>query len=317
MYISTETLDDALLELYPALLARTKDSVKASRGETAELIGGLIEISNPRARLSRSETRGKLFSSLGELLWYLSKDNRLDFIAPYVSRYTDETEDGVTIYGGYGPRLFGPDDHDQVRNVIKLLTERPTSRRAVIQIFDKADIAVPHKEVPCTTTLQFFVRDERLDMVVTMRSNDAYFGLPHDVFCFTMLQEIIARSLGRDVGIYRHFAGSLHIYKERWDDAQHFVDEKYQQRIAMPEMPLEDPWPSISTVLDAESRIRGGEQIVAGSLGLPDYWSDLLRIVQIFFAKGDQERIAALAEQITFRRFRPYIIGRLRSGGEA
>ena len=315
MYISAETLDDALLKLYPELLARSKASVTASRGETAEVIGALIEISNPRARLSRSETRGKLFSSLGELLWYLSRDNRLDFIVPYVPRYSEETEDGTTIYGGYGPRLFGPTE-DQVKNIIKLLSERPTSRRAVIQIFDKLDIATSHKEIPCTTTLQFFVRDERLDMVVAMRSNDAYFGLPHDVFCFTMLQEIIARSLNRDVGIYRHFAGSLHIYKERWEDAQHFVDEGYQQRIAMPEMPLEDPWPSISIVLDAERRIRGGEQVVAKAFGLSDYWCDLIVILQIFFAKGDHARISALAEQIQFRRFRPYILGRLQAASE-
>ncbi|WLA81971.1 thymidylate synthase [Bradyrhizobium elkanii] len=319
MFISAETLDDALLKLYPALLARSRESmtIKASRGETAEVIGALIEIRNPRARLSRSETRGKLYSSLGELLWYLSKDNRLDFIAPYVPRYSDESEDGVTIYGGYGPRLFGPNGEGQVKRVIGLLTERPTSRRAVIQIFDKEDIANNHKEVPCTTTLQCFVRDEKLDMVVTMRSNDAYFGLPHDVFCFTMLQEIIARSLCRDVGCYRHFAGSMHIYKERWDDAQHFVDEGYQQRIAMPEMPVADPWPSISAVLDAERRIRDGDQLEASSLGLQDYWSDLVRILQIFFAKGDQSKITTLAEQISFRRYRPYILGRIRSGGEA
>jgi thymidylate synthase len=306
-----------LLELYPRLLARSKDTVKVSRGETAEIIGVLIEIRNPRARLSRSETRGKLYSSLGELLWYLSRDNRLDFIAPYVSRYTDETEDGVTIYGGYGPRLFSQDGQDQVKNVIDLLMARPTSRRAVIQIFDKEDIAVPHKEVPCTTTLQFFVREERLDMVASMRSNDAYFGLPHDVFCFTMLQEVIARTLKIDVGIYRHFAGSLHIYKDWWASAQGFVDEGYQQRIAMPEMPQGDPWQSISTVLDAERRIRSGDQFDAGSIDLSAYWSDLIRIVQIFFAKGDQTRISAIADQICFKRFRPYILGRLRAGGEA
>lgn len=317
MFISAETLDDVLLELYPALLARSKDTVKASRGETVEVIGALIEIRNPRARLSRSETRGKLYSSLGELLWYLSRDNRLDFIAPYVSQYTDETEDGVTIYGGYGPRLFAQDGQDQVRNVINLLTDRPTSRRAVIQIFDKEDIAVPRKEVPCTTTLQFFVREERLDMVVSMRSNDAYFGLPHDVFCFTMLQEIVARTLKRDVGIYRHFAGSLHIYKDWWAAAQHFVDERYQQRIAMPEMPEGNPWQSISAVLDAERRIRSGEQFDAVSLGLSEYWSDLIRIVQIFFAKGDQARISTIADQLCFKRFRPYILSRLRPGSEA
>jgi thymidylate synthase len=310
MFISQETLDDALLEAYPALLKRSTDTVVATRGETAEMIGALIEITNPRARLSRSETRGKLFSSLGELLWYLSKDNRLDFIEPYVSRYRDETEDGKTVYGGYGPRLFGQSGPDQVASVIKLLQQRPSSRRAVMQIFDGEDIATEHKEVPCTTTLQFFVRDERVEMVVTMRSNDAYFGLPHDVFCFTMLQEIIARTLGRDVGAYRHFAGSLHLYKNRWEDAQHFVDEGYQQKIAMPEMPLGDPWPAIAIVLEAEKRVRSGEIFEASSLGVQDYWSDLVRIIQIFFAQGDQPRITSLTEQMAFKRYRPYIISR-------
>ncbi len=317
MLISHETLDDALLDLYPRLLGRSNDTVAASRGETAEIIGALIEIKNPRARLSRSETRGKLFSSLGELLWYLSRDNRLDFIARYVPRYRDETEDGVTIFGGYGPRLFGQRGHDQVGNVIELLRRRPTSRRAVIQIFDKEDIATIHKEVPCTTTLQFFVRNDNLDMITTMRSNDAYWGLPHDVFCFTMLQEIIARSLGKDVGIYRHFVGSLHLYKDHWEDAQHLVDERYQQRIAMPEMPLGDPWAAIATVLEAEQRVRNGEEIDVSILGLPNYWSDLIRILQIYFAAGDHAKIASLAELVSFKRYRTYITGRLQSGGEA
>ncbi|MET4721666.1 thymidylate synthase [Bradyrhizobium japonicum] len=311
MFISEDTLDDALLQAYRGLLNLTGETVVASRGENAEVIGAFIDIKNPRARLSRSETRGKLFSSLGELLWYLSKDNRLDFIAPYVPRYRDETEDGVTVYGGYGPRLFGPGGADQVGNVIKLLGERPSSRRAVIQIFNGCDIATEHREIPCTTTLQFFVRNERVEMVVTMRSNDAYFGLPHDVFCFSMLQEIVARTLNRDVGAYRHFAGSLHLYKERWGDAQHFVNEGYQQQIAMPEMPPGDPWESIAIVLAAEARARGGETFNAGLLGLDNYWADLVRIVQIFFAKGDQSRIACLADQITFKRYRPYILSRL------
>jgi thymidylate synthase len=313
MFISRDTLDDVLLDLYPALLERYNETVVATRGETAELIGVLIEIKRPRARLSRSETRGKLYSSLGELVWYLSRGNSLDFIEKYVSRYKEESQDAVTVYGGYGPRLFGQRGNDQVRNVIELLRGRPTSRRAVIQIFNAEDIAATHIEIPCTTTFQFFVRNEYLDMVTTMRSNDAYLGLPHDVFCFTMLQEIIARSLGRQMGVYRHFAGSLHLYKDRWIDAQHFVDEAYQQRIAMPEMPEGDPWPAIDIVLKAEDRIRNGDQIDAGSLGVGDYWSDLIRIIQIYFATGDTKKIEDLAGEISFRGYRPYILGRLRA----
>jgi thymidylate synthase len=313
MFISRETLDDALLALYPVLLERRSEPVIATRGETAEIIGALIEIKQPRARLSRSETRGKLFSSLGELIWYLSRGNRLDFIEKYVPRYKEESEDGIEVYGGYGPRLFRHRGNDQVRNVIELLRSRPTSRRGVIQLFDAEDIAAIHKEVPCTTTLQFFVRNERLDMVTTMRSNDAYLGLPHDVFCFTMLQEIVARSLGLEIGVYRHFASSLHLYKDRWADAQHFVDEAYQQRIPMPKMPEGDPWPAIASVLKAEERTRNGEQIDAGSLGLDEYWSDLIRIIQIHFATDNAAKVEQLAKAISFRRYRPYIIGRLRT----
>jgi thymidylate synthase len=316
MFISRDTLDDVLLDLYPALLERSNQTVVATRGETAEIIGVLIEIKRPRARLSRSETRGKLYSSLGELVWYLSGGNSLDFIEKYVSRYKEESEDAVTVYGGYGPRLFGQRGNDQIRNVIELLRVRPNSRRAVIQIFNAEDIAATHIEIPCTTTFQFFVRDEHLDMVTTMRSNDAYLGLPHDVFCFTMLQEIIARSLGREMGIYRHFAGSLHLYKDRWTDAQHFVDEAYQRRIEMPEMPPGDPWPAIDIVLKAEGRIRSGTQIDAGSLGVADYWSDLIKIIQIYFAAGNTEQIEGLAGEISFRGYRSYILGRLRAARE-
>ena len=313
MFVRRETLDDVLLELYPALLARKDEVVNASRGKTAEAIGVLIEITDARARLSRTETRGKLFSSLGELLWYLTRERQLDFIERYIPRYKKESEDGVTVYGGYGPRLFAWRGHDQLRNVIELLKERPTSRRAVIQIFDAEDIADPHIEVPCTTTLQFFVRDERLDMVTTMRSNDAYFGLPHDVFCFTMLQEIVARSLDRDIGIYRHFVGSLHIYCDHWKDTQRFIDEAYQQRVAMPPMPAGDPWPAIGAVLEAESNVRCRNSIDAGNLGLNAYWADLVRIIQIYFAEKGDPKIEEIAEQITFKKFKPYIASRMKT----
>ena len=315
MYIVRETLDDILLQLYSELLT-TSATVIASRGENTEILGALIKIEKPRARLSRSETRGKLFSSLGELLWYLSRDNQLGFIERYVGRYRNESEDNVTVYGGYGPRLFGQRGHDQVQNVIDILNAHPASRRAVIQIFNAEDISSARKEIPCTTTLQFFVRDDRLDMITTMRSNDAYWGLPHDVFCFTMIQELIARSLGREIGIYRHFAGSLHLYKDHRHDAQNFVNEGYQARIEMPSMPVGDPWSAVARLLKTEQRIRNGEHVDVDTLGLDPYWCDLIRVIQIHFSGGDEEKIEALANAMSFRRYRPYIIGRITSSDQ-
>ena len=105
MRVVCEILDDVLRELYPELL-RSPNYVSTSRGDTSELIGVLIEIERPRARLSRSEMRGKPFTCLGELLWYLSRDNRLEFISYYIPRYTKYSEDQETVHGGYGTALL-------------------------------------------------------------------------------------------------------------------------------------------------------------------------------------------------------------------
>ena len=158
MRVVCEILDDVLRELYPELLASTNLVPTRCRGDTSELVGVLLEIERPRARLSRTEMRGKPFSCLGELLWYLSRENKLDFIRPYIPKYVEESEDGVTIHGGYGPRLFNQRGHNQVSNILDLLRSNPRSRRAVIQLFSAEDISRYHREVPCTTTLQFMVR---------------------------------------------------------------------------------------------------------------------------------------------------------------
>lgn len=309
MHILTETLDDALLALYPRLL--TQDVViEGTRDPFREVVGILIEIARPRARLSRTETRGKPFSALGELLWYLTRDNRLDFIRPYIPRYARESEDGLTVRGGYGPRLFRQRSHDQVANVIKLLRARPTTKRAIIQIFDAEDTAGDYVEVPCTTTFQFLVRGGLLHMIVTMRSNDAFMGLPHDVFCFTMLQEIVARSLGRDVGTYRQFTGSMHLYERNRDAAQEYLTEGLQARTEMAPMPLEDPWPALKAMLTAEARIAADESLDAGLEMENPYWADLVRLLQIFHASGDEPRIATLKGAMTDRRYFPYIDSR-------
>lgn len=189
---SEKTLDDLMRTVTDKIL--TLGTLRtASKGDFWEIIGAQLEVDNPRARLSLTETRGRLFSCLGELCWYLSGSEDPTFIRYYVSTYPLEA-DG-TIFGGYGPRLFQRDSTSQVRRVIDLLTRKRSSRRAVLQVFDRRDLETDHEEIPCTCTLQFLVRDDRLHMLTNMRSHDAYTGMPHDFFCFTMIQEIVARSL--------------------------------------------------------------------------------------------------------------------------
>ena len=96
--------------------------------------------------------------------------------------------------------------------------------------------------MPCTCALQFLVRKGKLDLIVYMRSNDVIKGLTHDIFCFTMLQEIAARRLSVELGTYRHCVGSLHLYLSDGEIAQSFLREGWQStKSAMPPMPKGDP----------------------------------------------------------------------------
>ncbi len=131
------TLDDVMRRVIEELLSHG-EPIQSSKGPNRELTGVLLELTNPRSRLSRTETRGKPFSCLGELCWYLEKSDDVDFISYYLSRYRDLAE-GSSLWGAYGPRLFGG-DIDQVANVIDLLRRKPGSRQAVIQLFNASDI---------------------------------------------------------------------------------------------------------------------------------------------------------------------------------
>jgi len=286
-FVSASTLDDLLRSATEMVLDRG-EPVSASRGETLECRGVLLELNNPRARLSRSESRGRLLSALGELLWYWSGSNSTEVIAYYIPRYRDDDENGV-IHGGYGPRLRGDGAGDQLGRVIELLMERRTTRRAVVQLFSPLDLVDRHKEIPCTCSLQFLIREDLLDLTVYMRSNDVILGMPHDIFCFTMLQELVARAVEAEVGTYLHMAGSLHLYESARPQAEAFLGEGWFESQPMPPMPLGDNRAHMDNLLEAETRLRRGDLPESVLSPSEPYWADL-RALLALFADGRYQR---------------------------
>ena len=241
MHIEADTLDDLLIDVFDALISSGQENT-ATKGSFLERSGVLIELTNPMARLSRSETKGTIFSCLGELIWYLSGSDNGRFISYYIKLYKNFMENDDRIHGAYGPRLIKKDGmYDQIKNVIKLLKAKRSTRQAVIQLFDAADIDEQHLDTPCTISLQFLIRDEKLHMITNMRSNDVFKGLPHDIFVFTMLQEIIAIRLECQMGSYKHFVGSLHLYLDDIELAKQYKAEGFQStQDVMFEMPKEN-----------------------------------------------------------------------------
>lgn len=305
------TTDDLLRRVLQRLISTGARTV-ASRGEALEIVGAALELTNPRARLSRSEARGRIYSGLGEFCWYLSGSNMTSMIVYYLPAYVNEDEEGI-VHGGYGRRIFHWDGKDQLASIISLLRDRPSSRQAVIQIFDRNDIENNHKDIPCTCTIQFLIRNERLTMITHMRSNDAYVGLPHDVFCFTMLQELIARTLDIELGSYVHFVGSLHLYERNIQDAKKFLKEGWQSTAPMPSMPPSDPWLSVAQLRAAEERIRLSEQPAEATLPSDPYWSDLAKLLMIYrmSRSGITTSIDAIRASMSTNIFDIYILSRL------
>lgn len=312
-YFHADTLDDLMRLVFASIFSQGQP-IKPSKGVATELTGVFLELRNPRARLSRTETRGKSFSPLAELCWYLAKTNKLDFISYYMPAYR-RYADGDIIFGGYGPRLFNWKGLNQIENVTNILKKNPDSRKAVIQLFDAQDITEIHNDIPCTCTLQFMPRGGKLHLLVNMRSNDAYLGLPHDVFSFTMLQEIVARTLSVEVGIYKQAIGSLHLYKRDEKAAKRYLGEGWQSTTTtMPTMPIGDPWANIATLLQAESMIRTtGSFPLSEHASLDQYWADFIKLLQIFRHKKDSKKdsevatIKVLRDSMSSKMYHPFI----------
>lgn len=307
MEIEQKSLDDVLIKLYKRLIESGNEN-RSTRGINLEILGVTIRIEHPRNRLSRSENRGKPFSAIGELFWYLSGSNKLEFIYPYIRDYEKDAEDGV-LPGAYGPRLFGSNEFsvNQIMNVVDILTRKPSSRRAVIQLFDSKDIESGHKEIPCTTTLQLHIRENVMHMSTTMRSNDAYLGLPHDVFCFTMLQEMLACRLGVELGSYIHHVGSMHIYERHIENAENYITEGYQKPNEMPIMPSGNPFDIVDELLHAEWLARKGVNFQASEFVNDGYWSDIIRMIQAYWIRIRKEDPRKLKDEFVNEVYLQYL----------
>ena len=100
----------------------------------------------------------------------------------------------------------------QLDKVIKLLNDNPKTRQAAISIYDAKEIKSYKYDTPCTYAVQFTILDNKLNMCVTMRSNDLWYGFCNDQYCFSKLQKLVADEVGWPVGTYFHFAHNLHLY---------------------------------------------------------------------------------------------------------
>lgn len=185
----------------------------------------IITYENPTERILVSPLRdANPFFHIMEALWMLAGRNDLDFPKMFNSGFGAYSDDGVTLHGAYGHRWRKWFGHDQLDFIVQELHRDPSSRRAVLQMWDgerdPAAIDRGGKDVPCNTVAYFDLRGGKLNMMVSNRSNDAIWGaFGANAVHFSVLQEYIAARLGKEVGLYHQVTNNLHIYTDKFSRA--------------------------------------------------------------------------------------------------
>lgn len=154
-----------------------------------------------------------------EFLWYLRGD-RFDLsITEHAKMWKGLVNGDGSINSNYGQYVFG--DIRQFDNVVKTLRSDKDSRRASIVILNSGHLASDTKDVPCTYAMNFRIREDRLNMSVGMRSQDAVFGMGNDAPAFSFIHEMVFVAMtefypGLEMGNYQHSANSFHVYERHF-----------------------------------------------------------------------------------------------------
>tara|TARA_B110001450_G_scaffold215118_1_gene208147 strand:+ start:681 stop:1547 length:867 start_codon:yes stop_codon:yes gene_type:complete len=169
----------------------------------------------------------------GELAWYLKKDRDVDFIGNFSGFWSTLTNpDSNEINSNYGSLVF---NKEQFGWVIDSLVADKYSRQAIMFFNQPKFQFEENKDFVCTMYSNFFIRDNKLNMKVQMRSNDIFYGLTFDAPFFAFLMQSVHIKLletypDLELGQYYHFADNLHYYERHFDLAGKILEEEIDQK---------------------------------------------------------------------------------------
>lgn len=176
-----------------------------------EIISPQVILTNPRNCLITIKKRKLNYAYLiVEKMMYLTQQTFPDILIAYNNNMKKYLNNDNYFDGSYGERIKLNYQLDWCYNILKKDND---SRQAVITIHNASDCR-DTKDNCCTLTLQFLLRNNKLDLICNMRSNDLLWGLCLDIPAFCFLQEVMAHWLNVEIGIYIHQPASLHYYIE-------------------------------------------------------------------------------------------------------
>lgn len=220
----TEALPVLLLDLL-----KEGDEVPSRAGLTKEFTHvGITLTESWRRELLVAHRRPNIAAQIAETAWVLAGRDDIGWLKHYLPRATDFSDDGLTWRAAYGPRL-----RSQLDYVVDTLKADPTSRQAVISLWDPIIDSEPGKDIACNNWLHFLSRGDELHLQVGIRSNDIIWGWSGiNAFEWSVLLEVVAYLVGMRMGKLHFSVSSEHIYDQHWNRAREIVEAPQHHSVA-------------------------------------------------------------------------------------
>ena len=186
-------------------------------GDTKALFNVGFYMTDPKDRkIINKEREWNEEYAEAEWEWYLTGDPKVSTLGDIYGKVPEiwkrMADDKGHVNSNYG---YQWERNNQIDMVYEMLKQNPDTRQACISIYDGKEISDYAFDTPCTYAIQFTIVNGRLDMCVTMRSNDLWYGFCNDQYQFSKLQELMAYRLDIETGVYYHFAHNMHLYNNK------------------------------------------------------------------------------------------------------
>lgn len=251
MFKMPPSADVVWLNLLESILREGTEECPRGK-KTLEIIGKTTkwDMSRPIVTVANRKLGYKFL--MAEAWWIALGSNRVDQIKPYSKAIANFSDDGITFRGAYGPKIM-----DQLPWVAEQIKNDPSTRQAVLTIWRERP--GPTKDYPCTLGAQWILRqhdgETYLHCQVTMRSSDAWLGVPYDINNFAVQTAFLIAYLRTayplvftqpiKLGQLTFTAGSQHLYEEHWEAAKNCTfesDPRFRYEPLNPELYQQDPY---------------------------------------------------------------------------
>ena len=221
-----------------------------------DLVNGTAEILNANLKFNAIDTKLYLGEARkpqlkyieNETNWYLSQDRHIKGHPGIEDNpiWSKICSDSGKVNSNYGWSVFssenGNGETSQYKYALHQLCDKPEGRQSVIYYgrpqmqWQWNDNINAKSDFTCTFCTQHFIRKNKLEYIVTMRSNDVIRGLhcgdlPWHGYVYNQLLVDIKMFTNRDpeIGSIHWNSGSLHIYERDFELLDKIIDE-YKRR---------------------------------------------------------------------------------------